>query len=56
MVPGELEPVTRDMQQGPSDNTMDNAIDETPHVPSNLPIDPCVNLYVIGGNDLESIT
>src|SRR5882762_1869955 len=52
----ELEPVTGDIQQGPSDSNMDNAIVEIHHVPSQLPIKPCVNLYAIGWNDLESIT
>jgi len=35
---------------------MDNAVDEIPHVPSDLTINPCVDLYAIGQNDSESIT
>ena len=56
MVPSQPEPTAGDAQQGPSDSVTDNAVVETHLVPSQLPIDHCVDLYAVGRNDSELIT
>ena len=54
VVPSEPKPAAGDIQEGPLNSIMDNAVDT--HVSSDVSINPCVDLYTVGKHDSEATT